>query len=95
MKKPGFRPGLFVCERELTAAKTLRRHARRLERRYFRREAVEPFDQLRMALAPFPLEAQVAVAERAGERDLTDAGDRAVRRRVASSTARARVTLPV
>src|SRR5262249_19252623 len=39
-------------------------------------ETILPGPQPRMILAPAPLEAEVAIAERAGERDLADVGRR-------------------
>src|SRR4051794_14533408 len=47
-------------------------HPRFLERRNARGEFVEPFHEARMTLAPSSLETQIAIAERAGERDLPD-----------------------
>src|SRR2546423_3042004 len=64
-----------------TTGNGLRSHPRFLERRNARRKLVQPFHQARMAGAPFSLEAQIAVAERAGERDLPDIRDRIERRR--------------
>src|SRR5215218_1138300 len=47
-------------------------HPRRLEGRHAFREIVEPGDELRVVVAPLALEAQVEIAERAGERDMAD-----------------------
>src|SRR5262249_57746758 len=44
-------------------------------------EAVEPLDQARMIAPPRSREAEIAVAERASECDLTDVGRRRERRR--------------
>src|SRR6478736_8258395 len=51
--------------------------ARRLEGGDAGGEIIEPGDQLRMGGAPFPLEAQIKIAERAGQRDFADS--RAIR----------------
>jgi hypothetical protein len=52
-------------------AASARRLGRR-ERRHAGGEIVEPGDQLGMIAAPTAAEAEVAIAERAGERDLAD-----------------------
>src|SRR6185436_18161421 len=57
-------------------ARWLRRHLGLGERRHFRGEAVEPDDELRMRRPPVAGEAQIAVAEKARERELADVRDR-------------------
>src|ERR1051325_320044 len=66
------RPGLFYFSEQ----RGLRRDARLLEGRHLRGKVVEPLHQPRMTRAPFPLEAQIAAAERAGEPDPSDIRER-------------------
>src|SRR6516165_5861127 len=59
----------------------LSRRLRRAVRRHLGGETVEPGDELGISAPPRAVEAEIAIAERAGERDLADGRRRIDRRR--------------
>src|SRR5687767_10431224 len=63
------------------ARSDLRRHLGFGKGRHFRREAVEPGHEPGMRRPPVAGKAEIAVAEKAGERELADVRDRIERRR--------------